>query len=184
MPMSEERPAYEELADQVRRQLPAAQQRGHSQHDCCILLDKETGEVKPTDLLGLCAWRSCAEEAGEDPMRIALDHVRLPGGRVGTVSTVFLGVDHGPRRQDPPAPPILFETMVRGESDHAGKASKACTVTQARDNHARWLRVLQAEAAGLQSPEARADPGLEELFGLLGLLLQAPPPEENNARHE
>jgi hypothetical protein len=75
---------------------------------------------------------------------------------------------------DPPPPPVLFETMVLGESDHAGKASKARTLTEARQNHARWLRVLQAEANGLPSDEAQADPSLEELFGLLGLLLEAP----------
>jgi hypothetical protein len=181
--MSEERPAYEELADQVRRLMPQTHQGADSRPDCYILLDRETGEVKPTDLLGLSLWRSCAAQAGEDPTRIALDHVQLPGGRVGMVSTVFLGIDHAHgRHNEPPPPPLLFETMVRGESVHADKASKACTIAEARENHARWLRVLQAEAAGQQSPEATADPGLEDLLGMLQMLLQMPSPEENGKR--
>jgi hypothetical protein len=183
--MSEERPDYEELADEIRRQMPADSRMADRQDGCYILLDRETGEVKPTDMIGLCAWRTCAQEGGEDPTRIALDQVPLPGGRVGRVSTVFLGIDHAHNRyDDPPPPPVLFETMIFGDSDYADKASRACTVAEARENHARWLRVLQAEAAGLPSDETQADPSLEDLIGMLGMLLQmtAPPPE-SNAKH-
>jgi hypothetical protein len=97
---------------------------------------------------------------------------------------VFLGIDHAHgKHEDPPPEPVLFETMVLGESEYACKASKACTIAEARENHARWLRVLHAEAAGLQSDEARADPSIEDLMGMLGLLLQAGPPPEDNGRH-
>jgi hypothetical protein len=138
-----------------------------------ILKDKTTGEVEKTDLPGHFAWRGQCEESGEDPCRIDLTNVDLPGGKVGSVSTVFLGLDA--RESDPPR---IFETLVQGDSIYCGKYSRAASIAEAREHHARWVRVLQAEAQGQASEEYQADMGIEEMVGLLGLLLHASKSED------
>jgi hypothetical protein len=153
----------EDWADEVRKQLG----KDHVGPPCYILLSKETGEVQETDFLGLVAWRAADEEA----TRIDWTDVPLPGGKVGAVSTVFLGFDAGHRDADD-RPPRLFETMVRGESIYSDKKSAAANVQEARENHARWVRVLQAEAEGKASDEAHADLGLEDLLAMLGLAIE------------
>ncbi len=173
--MSEEGPDYEAMAEQIRRRMPE-----RPRLDCYILLNKETGEVRPTDMLGLSFWRAAREEFGEDPTRIAWDDVPLADGKVGSVSTVFLGFDCHTR--EPDELPALYETMVWGESVYLNRKSMARTVQEARENHARWMRVLQAEALGQNSEEAVADPDLNDLLGMLGFLLQSGRDRAGNLR--
>ena len=72
--------------------------------------------IETTDLLEWAEWletsgyeRQIGLDSGPDPV------TREPGATI-TISTVFLGLDHGWYHD---GPPILFETMVfGGEHDH------------------------------------------------------------------
>lgn len=50
-----------------------------------------------------------------------------------TVSTVFLGYDHNILDDD--SPPILFETMVFGDTPHSSYLKRYCTWDEAKKGH-------------------------------------------------
>lgn len=90
-----------------------------------------------------------------DKRRVAMTHL----GSL-SVSTVFLGIDHG-FAFDKEARPVLFETMVFGEDcELAGIEQRYCTWEEAEAGHAIMVRRVQL----WQSPSARFWRCVKRLF--------------------
>jgi hypothetical protein len=69
-----------------------------------------------------------------------------------TVSTVFLGLDHGYND----GPPVVFETLVFG-GVHSDEQERYCTWPEAEAGHARWVaRVQLAQACAFSDVEVSA----------------------------
>lgn len=81
--------------------------------------------------LGLMEWASLCENA--EYKRVAWDE--LPGG--GYVSTVWMGINHGPGV----GPPVIFETMAF-PTERYGIQERYCSLNEALAGHARIARAL------------------------------------------
>ena len=63
-------------------------------------------------------------------------HVRQTIQGDVSISTVFLGLDHG--YGDGDEPPVIFETMVF-QDDYGDNMERYCTWEEAEAGHARWV---------------------------------------------
>ena len=99
----------------------------------------EAGEPIPASMSEVASFLD------HDMRRVALD--KVDGA---TVSTVFLGLDHGFGSERP----VLFETLVfDGPLD--GDGERYCTRAEALAGHAEWVARVRAEA---DIPEMPCDP--------------------------
>jgi hypothetical protein len=94
--------------------------------------------VSCSDLLTWARWFESADR-----------HVKLTEQGDVSVSTVFLGLDHGFRDE---GPPIVFETMV-----FVGHSSEDCerysTWEEAEEGHARWVAQVFKPTPIVKLPE-------------------------------
>jgi hypothetical protein len=77
-------------------------------------------------------------------------HVRQTLQGDVTISTVFLGLDHG--YLDPDRP-VLFETMVFGAGDDWDNQERYCTWGEAEAGHDRWVAKVFKPTPILKLPE-------------------------------
>jgi hypothetical protein len=82
----------------------------HSSDMNLFTLDEHNQPVPAEDLLEWAEWMFYSGR--EDVRRVELTEIER-NGRKWTISTIFLGIDHGSRR----GKPILFETMIFAEGD-------------------------------------------------------------------
>lgn len=94
----------------------------------------ENHEVHQVDLMTWARWFEEQDKRGEQNLRI-VKRTRFADGT--TISTVFLGLDHGWGRSQRP---VLFETMIfgPGKGDTAWDfQERYCTEAQALEGHER-----------------------------------------------
>lgn len=84
------------------------------------------------------------EETGEDPYRVAFDDL---GGGV-SVSTVFLSIDHNHFWRSNNGPPLIFETMVFGDTMLDLECERCSTWEQAEQQHIRMVALVRAASTG------------------------------------
>ena len=126
--------------DSVAPHLPIGR-GGAAMRPIKYLLDQD-GNPYPVD--DLDAWAE-----NWDRQRAAtrlLDLVDLPEG--GTVSTIFMGIDHNLLGK---GPPVLWETMVF-EGAFDGMCKRWHTQQEAREGHA-WMIAHMTRALSLAAPQ-------------------------------
>jgi hypothetical protein len=101
-----------------------------------ILVDHQP--VACPDLMTWARWMETADR-----------HVRLTEQDEVTVSTVFLGLDHG---WNDNKPPVLFETMVF-INESGGDMERYATWDEAEAGHARWVAKVFKPTPILTLPE-------------------------------
>lgn len=108
-----------------------------------ILVDDEPKAVGMFDWI---CWLEMEEtEDGLDPRILERHEVMSPGGRIFTISTVFLALDHN---FYPGGPPLLFETMIfdweRRKSERWSHwQQRYSTAAQARAGHMKAMEAVE-----------------------------------------
>jgi hypothetical protein len=100
-------------------------------------------------LLG--AWA----ERIEDPeyKTVARDSVRAPDGRLLSVSTIWLGLDHGMNlNNDPDYEPLIFETMVFDEAGEIVTQERYTREETAQEAHRMLVESLTIGARPISTP--------------------------------
>lgn len=101
-----------------------------------------------TDMLEAADWleKERKKPVGESLWKIGEDSVGE-----ASVSTVFLGLDHGFSES---GPPLLFETMIFGKTSYEHYQERSYTWDDALRAHAEALDLLQRDSAEAQEMRA------------------------------